>query len=537
MKYLHRRDERPLPQRNAFHRDQDHQSLNEKHKLDPRERGKDLKGNQSNRVEVSRLLFLFVIFGLPSQAFTLVTSAMPNTQPSIQLANAENQTFSPVPSSNLNSNNPTSIPTVTVSPSGAPSSSFMPTGAPSTNPTPEPTFEFPIFSKALFTQRFIVGNGREFLPHELGFIMNLYISFTSQFATDKNAESKVTTNCNITKQNGGPKERKRRQLVNKEMKFLRRSLQSFEFVDVDYEMTYESQYINVTEYPKSFQQYVNSNNDKILDFFGGLGANVTQILPAVKLVFQKTDAPSFGPSPYISHMPSFMPSGSPSILPSLTPSARPSLKPTVTTELTEGTEGSGPTTETTVIVVSVVVAISIVIIGLLIFHRKRTFERDQINDTNPGVGPPDGMWNPRVQVNSQQAGLNPNPEKTPNGMVSPSESLISNQSLLSAGNSIGGDSGDEADATQNLADEFDQYKDQNLEKMRADVEGNLTGFDSMMSQALTRALLDEDDDNIDPTELLWGGNVKLSGAEIEASALGEVTDWMKRKENLSVEEK
>ena len=56
MKYLHRRDERPLPQRNAFHRDQDHQSLNEKHKLDPRERGKDLKGNQSNRVEVSRLL-------------------------------------------------------------------------------------------------------------------------------------------------------------------------------------------------------------------------------------------------------------------------------------------------------------------------------------------------------------------------------------------------------------------------------------------------------------------------------------------------
>ena len=58
---------------------------------------------------------------------------------------------------------------------------------------------------------------------------------------------------------------------------------------------------------------------------------------------------------------------------------------------------------------------------------------------------------------------------------------------------MGGDSGDEADTTQNLQDEFDQYKDQNLEKMRAEVEGNLSGFDGMMSQALTKALMDDDE--------------------------------------------
>jgi hypothetical protein len=93
------------------------------------------------------------------------------------------------------------------------------------------------------------------------------------------------------------------------------------------------------------------------------------------------------------------------------------------------------------------------------------------------------------------------------------------------------------DATHNLADEFDQYKDQNLEKMRAGIEGNLMGFDGMMSQALTRALIDEDETNVDPPELLWGGPRQLVGMEIEASALSEVTDWLKRNETPSDDEK
>mmetsp|Transcript_18263 Transcript_18263/g.52111 ORF Transcript_18263/g.52111 Transcript_18263/m.52111 type:complete len:295 (+) Transcript_18263:592-1476(+) len=149
------------------------------------------------------------------------------------------------------------------------------------------------------------------------------------------------------------------------------------------------------------------------------------------------------------------------------------------------------------------------------------------------------------------------------GIISPSESLISNQSLLSAGEAMTADSGDEeADATHHLADEFDQYKDQNLEKMRAEVEGNLTGFDGMMSQALTKALIDDHDDDAHyfgtaatPTTLtstgsltdsLWGGSLlpgaenqgqQLSGIEIEASVLGEVTDWLRREENATNDER
>ena len=92
---------------------------------------------------------------------------------------------------------------------------------------------------------------------------------------------------------------------------------------------------------------------------------------------------------------------------------------------------------------------------------------------------------------SNQNGSSLNPEQ---GILSPAESLVSNQSLLSQGIDLSGDSGDELDATQGLADEFDQYKDKNLEKMRADVEGSLQNFDGMMNQAMTIALFPDDDD-------------------------------------------
>ena len=101
---------------------------------------------------------------------------------------------------------------------------------------------------------------------------------------------------------------------------------------------------------------------------------------------------------------------------------------------------------------------------------------------------------------------------------------------------MGEDSKDEADTTQIFADEFDQYKDQNLEKMRADIEGNLEGCDGMMSQAVARALIDEDDVTVVPG-VLWGGDENVTGPEIEASALGIIMDWLKRNDKASAREK
>jgi hypothetical protein len=59
----------------------------------------------------------------------------------------------------------------------------------------------------------------------------------------------------------------------------------------------------------------------------------------------------------------------------------------------------------------------------------------------------------------------------------------------------------------------------------------------MMSQALTKALMDDDEVHVDPSELYWGGLGHQRGAEIEASALCEVMDWLKRNDGASIDRK
>jgi len=277
---------------------------------------------------------------------------------------------------------------------------------------------------------------------------------------------------------------------------------------------------------------------------------VTQAQLAQRFVVITTE-PTVAPGPVPTAMPTRLPSVStrPSMLPSLNPTAIPTilpsdLSPAPTASPQAKSDHDSPSAETIVIVVSVVIAGSIVLVGLLIYFRKRSLDRDRQFRSN-SIQRKDGvLQQPSYGLTSEDhmSGVNGQDFAVTQSLANgnevdlQNESLISGQSLLSAGNSIDGDSHDEADPTHVLADEFDKYKDPHLERMRADVECNLTGFDSMMSQALTRALID-DDDNVDPRELLWGGSGKLTGAEIEASALGEVTDWLKRKENATLQEK
>jgi len=127
------------------------------------------------------------------------------------------------------------------------------------------------------------------------------------------------------------------------------------------------------------------------------------------------------------------------------------------------------------------------------------------------------------------------PARLGDAVSSPPGSLVSSQSLISRGNSMGGDSREEEDTAHILVDEFDQYKDQNLEKMRADIQ-DLPECDGMMSQAVAKALIDQDDESI-VSGSYWGGGQDLSAPEIEASALGFVLDWLKRNGKVSDREK
>jgi hypothetical protein len=82
------------------------------------------------------------------------------------------------------------------------------------------------------------------------------------------------------------------------------------------------------------------------------------------------------------------------------------------------------------------------------------------------------------------------------------------------------------------ADEFEKYKDRNLEKMRTHVEGNVEGLDDMMSQAMTMALMMDGGASTSPK---WNG--AKTGIEIEANALWEVTEWLKRHVDPELDDK
>jgi hypothetical protein len=484
------------------------------------------------------------------------------------------------------------------SPSENPSDS--PSGAPSDQPTIEPTFDTIIVATSLFRQQFTLGGNQVFFTvEEIILLQDLYENYTDSFSPRNAEDGRINTICNVELQRGldrrrlgGGANQEGRQLQVNEVDFTM-TYRSRHTDVTGYPERFKN-YVNANLDNVTLDLQNLGLNVTATASAGRITVQV-QPSPAPTISLQPTPAPSLRPTAKLpSSSPSDLTTSIPtekdvdessamptaastlsSALPSTnipgtpqpteSPSDAPTQAPTIQTEAPTQDENDSGLLDNTYIVVGIAAAGSVLLIGLFCYYRRRKLRREQAFQTNAansrkaehagnGEAPDEGNWNEAVRKPAGFEGPASAAPRTPfdknggytskvaapagpGGMGSPSESLVSNQSLLSAGNSMAGDSGDEADATQNLADEFDQYKDQNLEKMRADVEGNLTGFDGMMSQALTKALIDDDELQVDPKLLLWGGLGKRSGPEIEASALGEVTDWLKRKEDVSVEEK
>lgn len=458
--------------------------------------------------------------------------------------------WSPAPSSfpsvSANDNDSTGIPSVM--------QSDRPSDVPSAVPTPKPSLDEPSFATSRFRQQFSVGNGRIFTEMETVLFQGLYGSYTVAFApSGLTVEGNIITECEFLSQKFSNSSTSVTTRGGSNVRF--RRLQDADFLQVDFNMVYNSMYTNVSAFPLLFQSYVNSRLEQVAQQMTLLGLNVTEAFVASRIIIrpdptlQPTSAPSSFPS--VSRAPSSIPSDAPSLQPS-SPTSQPTTVPlpVPTSPPTGKQPGSGGQKQRDRVIAGVcaVIATIIVLTGFFVYYRKRKHDREiafMSNSTPNRNSIRDDLTRnyPNHKPGYQQTGKTaetqytiPNITRNTEGkseeraedIVSPSESLVSNQSLLSTGNSNAGDSRDEIDATHDLADEFDQYKDQKLEIMRVEVEGRLTGADGMMSQALTRALIDEDESNTDMNELLWGASGKLVGTEIEASALCEVTDWMKR---------
>lgn len=351
---------------------------------------------------------------------------------------------------------------------------------------------------------------------------------------------------------------------------------------LDYFCLYSSNTVNVTGFSSIFLTFLNTNLENLTEEMIASSIRVETALTAVVRQIQ-TPAPtsSAKPSqtptlhPSVSFLPSFMPSLVPSSLPTepmlpttppflLRPTMLPTLPPIRSRNMSVGA-----------IATVVIFGGLVVLAGLFIYYRSWSKKRDEhllmrydasssaaaesiaSSSALPGRSLLRGSRQSAASLNriaSSGASATGNSKSGISGMVNtnimdgstgsdevvpPTDSLQSNKSLLSEGVSgLDEDSGDEIDGTRNLQDEFDQYKDKNLEQLRADVEGNLSGFEGIMSAAVTNALMGGDEEaNTDMQDLLWGCSRNPDGTEIEASALFEVSDWLKRNESAGGERK
>jgi len=360
--------------------------------------------------------------------------------------------------------------------------------------------------------------------------MDLYANYTDIFAPGS-VPPTVNTTCDFKRQTG-----------IQDPNNINTTRVSIEFV-----CSYASRLLDVTGYPLLFEEYVNQNLDQVANDIRDLGINVTDVFPVSVLVVPDTTAPTASEAP--SQPPSLSPTitNRPSTIPPTELPQDPTLSPTedffrLPTQSPTQMPSGRPRVSVPAIASIVVLSGVAILIALVVYYRRKIKQRQSLQG-RPGAG---GFGSEVTSLSASGAALADARARSKDAgdsdvaaaALSPSGSMVSGQSMLSEGESgFGGESGDENDHTKNLQDEFDQYKDQNLEQLRADVEGNLTGFEGIMSAAVTKALMGDEDIRMDTSELLWGCHETSTGPEIEASALCDVCDWLKRNENASVERK
>ena len=352
-----------------------------------------------------------------------------------------------------------------------------------------------------------------------------------------------------------------------------------------YAITWESTRADLSGYDRKFQAFMNDNNgaDVLLEKLNDNdidvdGVNDVSIIIATEL---PTASPTLSAKP--TRIPSEIPSPIPSVKPSIStmPSSVPSLG---------DTEGDGSSNTSAVITGAVVVGSAILVAGLCFLwwkKRKRGHDkqdrrggsqssqglaREVIIEGTPAsnkiitasshstVGAIKQIVAPSSQAESSDVDCSvrcdsnnedrfsnngstaetPSPTKQ-SEFVSlenndysneltyiqevPNDSLLSQGSFLSSGFMPSDYGASHLDRPGDV-DEFEMYQNVDLELMRTSVGEKLLESDDMMSEALTKALMDDEEIQKLADSLHFGNHE--GSMEIESSVLCDTYDWLKR---------
>ncbi len=302
-----------------------------------------------------------------------------------------------------------------------------------------------------------------------------------------------------------------------------------------YTMTYASQYgIDVSDYPNFFRSYINDNLQAVtLDmqnkFLPVSVAEKVILLSDVNPTLKPTEkAPTLSPS-----------SGSTTQLPSISPTL-PIIPPSQSKQPTDGTS-----TDQTSFIVGLAAGLggATLIVVLMIWYMRRRNARIREERQIAQGG---GENNESIEIISADSptaaekGGNGNShsvvviaDRHATDSIFSKDTILSNPSMVSGGGSgsfsSDSDHNHEDNGLKSLQEEFDMHKNQNM--------GIITTGGA--SLAMTRALM-ENEDNMDKNQ--WGNSRRGRGGMddpeyIEANALCETHDWLRKNEKSSLEER
>ena len=373
-------------------------------------------------------------------------------------------------------------------------------------------------------------------------------------------EPQISTACEVTGQilAGGSRWRRWLQDLSHRLLGTGRRLQT-NLLIMEFTMEYQSRYgYNVEEYPKQFQTYINNNLEKVTE---DMESRFLPVLSANEVIVFNTDQPTSVPTPMGGTVPpSMRPSYASGARPTSTPTFSPTETQTPSVKPTPKAPGSDIVEDQTSFIVGLAAGLggAALIILLLIWYMRRKNQptKDDGNVTREsagGISPhPSARLEEGIEVRAEDTypvatlGRTSShdaqypPEDNGAGLESPGgegtiqDSIFSNPSMVSGGGSFSSNPEDNYEGVrlETLQDEFDNYKNQDLEYMRSGVEETVYGAEGMMSLAMTRALMDDEDAEVNTS---WGG--AEDPESIEANCLCETNDWLRKNEHSTLEER
>ncbi|KAG7342146.1 hypothetical protein IV203_007238 [Nitzschia inconspicua] len=240
--------------------------------------------------------------------------------------------------------------------------------------------EFPVMgnvsvAQGSFRQKIIVGNGQPFDDDQLNLFQSLYAGYTVHFAvTDADiGNGEITTSCTVNQmeeivnttsitnatleENGVRKLRSSFQSVQRHVR--EEDFLPIEGLFIDYTMSFESQYDDVSHYDLLFQNWINNNLNFVAEGLLTLNFNVTAVETASKLLESSPTA-----APTVSTTETALLTNEPSESPSSSP-------PSPNTKNSNGIA---------IILSSLFLGICIVVAGLLVYWKKHRSVGSQKKD-------------------------------------------------------------------------------------------------------------------------------------------------------------